>query len=153
MVPRHSSRPPCRRPPGGRKKSGRKKSGLTARAVVLGLVLCAVVLALAYPLRTYLAQRSEIAQLSAAKGASQQRVAQLQQQQDELADPATTIAAAHRRLHYVLPGETAYIVVPPVGDEPPSPRPQRSAVPGADASGPWYSRLWHTTRTADTGAR
>lgn len=147
-MPRHSARPP-RRP----RRGGRKGGGLTARAVVLGLVLCAVVLALAYPLRTYLAQRGEIAQLSAAKEVTQQRIARLQQRQEELADPTTTIAAARQRLHYVLPGETAYIVVPPFGDEPPSPRPQPSVAPGADASGPWYSRLWHTTRTADTGAR
>jgi len=132
-------REPARRSPGG----------LTGRAAVLGLVVCALVLSLAYPAKEFLAQRGEIGRLQEEQRQTQARVAALEEHKRRLADPAYVRAQARARLHYVLPGETVYVVVPPSGSpgagaEPPTPE--------ASADGPWYGRLWGTVRAADGSA-
>src|SRR4051794_36739612 len=63
------------RPPVARRR--RRSGRLTRRAAVLALVVCALVLSLAYPLKQYLAQRGQISQL-------EQQNAQKQKQVDEL---------------------------------------------------------------------
>jgi hypothetical protein len=69
----------------------------------------------------------------------QAEVAQLEARKAELADPAQVEAEARRRLRYVLPGETPYMVQLPedkAQDQPTEPG-QRPAPQGA-----WYERLW-----------
>ena len=70
-----------------------------------------MVLLLAYPLREYAAQRSEIDALRAQSAAASRQVAELTEQQRRWQDPAYVRAQARQRLHYVLPGETAYVVI------------------------------------------
>jgi cell division protein FtsB len=126
-----------RRPPGG----------LTGRAAVLGLVVCALVLSLAYPAKEFLAQRGEIGRLRAEQAQAQARVAALEQHKRQLDDPAYVRAQARARLHYVLPGETVYVVVPNSGgggDQGSTPE-----APEVSQDGSWYGRLWGTVRSAD----
>ena len=77
------------------------------------------------------------------------RVAALQHQLDQLADPAYVKAQARTRLHFVLPGETAYVVLAPSAP----PRPVGAAARGsATAIGtetPWYSQVWGSVKAAD----
>ncbi|CAA9252188.1 MAG: Cell division protein DivIC (FtsB), stabilizes FtsL against RasP cleavage [uncultured Corynebacteriales bacterium] len=125
----------------------RRAVGLTGRAAVLGLVVCALVLSLAYPAKEYLAQRGEISRLQDEQRQAQARVAALEARKRQLADPAYIRAQARERLHYVLPGETAYVVVSPSGSAGPG-----GAAPDAPTvteDGSWYGRLWDTVRTAD----
>ena len=120
------------------------RRGLTGRAAVLVLVIGALLVSAALPLRQYLAQRGQITELLAQQSATRVRVGELEAEKARLADPAYVAAEARRRLHFVLPGETAYVVIEP---GPPS-APQGPA--GGNA--PWYSQLWAGVQAADEPA-
>lgn len=53
------------------------RSRLTGRAALLALVLCTLIVALAYPMRQYVSQRAEIADLEREKQQASERVEQL----------------------------------------------------------------------------
>lgn len=112
---------------------------LTGRAGILALALCAIMVTVAYPLRQYLAQRSQIDDLRRQNQVTQQQVASLQAELNKWSDPAYVAIQARERLHYVRPGETGYIVPSPdTSGEPlgiPTPTQQ-----------PWYDRLWSTVK-------
>lgn len=116
---------------------------------ILGLVAAALVVSAALPVQEYLSQRAEIGALEQARTQAQARVGALEAERQRLLDPAYVAGEARRRLHFVLPGETSYVLVgpPPATDvdEPPS------KVPGSPvgATAPWYSQLWGSVRTAD----
>jgi cell division protein FtsB len=132
---------------GGVERARRIPGGLTGRAAVLGLVVCALVLSLAYPLKEYLAQRGQLAQLAQQRRAAEQRVTALEERRHQLSDPAYVKAQARKRLQYVLPGESVYVVVTPSPTAaPPAPA---TPLPSVGSSGSWYDRLWETVRTAD----
>ena len=90
-----------------------RPAGLTTRAAVLGLVLCALVVSAALPLREYLSQRAEIRNLQQSQSAARARVASLEEQKARLNDPDYVAALARDRLHFVRPGEVAYVVLAP----------------------------------------
>ena len=119
---------------------------------MLGLAVCAVVLTLAYPMREYLAQRSQIAQLAQQQETQLSRVAALEQQRKRWEDPAYVKAQARRRLQYVMPGEVGYVVLDPgqVRTSAPGRRPVTVAPSGKAEGTPWYSRLWGTVPAADS---
>ncbi|HEY6748492.1 MAG TPA: septum formation initiator family protein [Mycobacteriales bacterium] len=133
-------RGPARRAPGG----------LTGRAAVLGLVVCALVLSLAYPAKEFLAQRGEIGRLQDQQRQAQARVSALEEHKRRLEDPAYVQAQARARLQYVLPGETIYVVVPPAGSA--ADGGTEPEAPEVTDEGSWYGRLWGTVRTADGSA-
>jgi cell division protein FtsB len=124
---------------------------LTGRAAVLGLVVCALVLSLAYPLKEYLAQRGQLARLEQQQRAAEQRVTALEARRRQLSDPAYVKAQARKRLQYVLPGESVYVVVTPSPAVPTAAAPAAVPQPVGD-TGAWYDRLWETVRTADATA-
>jgi cell division protein FtsB len=128
----------------------RAPGGLTGRAAVLGLVVCALVLSLAYPAKEFLAQRGEIGRLRDEQRQAQARVSALEERKRQLADPAYVRAQARARLHYVLPGETVYVVVPPSGSG--TGDGATPDVPEVSQDGSWYGRLWGTVRAADGSA-
>jgi cell division protein FtsB len=130
--------------------SRRAPGGLTGRAAVLGLVVCALVLSLAYPAKEFLAQRGEIGRLRAEQAQAQARVAALEERKRQLGDPAYVRAQARARLHYVLPGETVYVVVPRSGGG--TEDSAEPDVPTVSQSGSWYGKLWGTVRSADGSA-
>jgi len=118
---------------------------------VLAVALASVALALALPFKIWLAQRGQISSLRAQTHQQQQHVAALQRQQQQWQDPAYVEQQARQRLHYVRPGEKAYIVLS-------KPKPKPAAAPQAEAnapalSGPWYSRLWQTVQLAGAPAK
>jgi len=84
---------------------------------VLAIAVCAVVLTLAVPLQQYLAQRAQLSDLVGQERAERARVAALEQQQARWNDPAYVREQARERLHFVKPGETAYVIVDPTPNE------------------------------------
>jgi len=117
----------------------RTKSQLVKQVAVLGLVFCAVALALAVPLRNYLSQRTALSASVSHEQELRVQLAALKQQEQALSDPAYIASEAKRRLQYVKPGDTVYVVhAPPL----PKPKADAAAAPGTPA--PWYSTLWDT---------
>ena len=122
--------------------SGRRPT-LTGRAAILVLVLAALVVTLAIPLRAWMSQQAEIAALEADVAQSRERVESLRAELEDWEDPAFVIAQARSRLHFVFPGEVGYVVL---GED------DRPIVPDEERvadQAPWYSRLWDSTLQAD----
>ncbi len=122
--------------------SGRRPT-LTGRAAILVLVLAALVVTLAIPLRAWMSQQAEIAALEADVAQSRERVESLRAELEDWEDPAFVIAQARSRLHFVFPGEVGYVVLGE-DDRPIVPDEERAA-----DQAPWYSRLWDSTLQAD----
>ncbi|HEY5882135.1 MAG TPA: septum formation initiator family protein [Nakamurella sp.] len=155
-----SSRPAASRPaaapgnaaPGTARRTGRTwrapalpgrslmpRSALARQVAMLGLVLCAVALSVAFPLRNYLEQRAELGAAVASQQDLEQQRAELQDRKNALLDNDYVAAEARRRLQFVTPGDTVFLVHAPAladsGDG-------TSATP--IPTGPWYGGLWDT---------
>jgi cell division protein FtsB len=146
-ISRSASRPAAARRPGpdGAVKRTRapQPKRFTGRATVLGLILITLALAFAYPVRVYLAQESEIAELEAGQDAQRERIRELTEQLSKWDDNEYVIAQARRRLHYVRPGEIAYVIV----ERPPA---KTATDQGRSVdTGPWYGKLWSNIQAAD----
>jgi cell division protein FtsB len=144
---RAADRPVRARQPGAgghaRRTVARPPRRLGGRATVLGLVLIALALAYAYPIRVYLAQQAEIERMQQAQEDQRQRIAALGEQLAKWDDPEYVRTQARRRLHYVKPGEVAYVIV-----EAPQPAVGNESAKARD-TGPWYDQLWSTIQAAD----
>ena len=129
----------------GELDAGRRPS-LTGRAAVLAVVVCMLAISLAYPLREYLAQRGDIGEYRERVAQQRGRVAALEAARERWQDPAYVEAQARERLRYVMPGETAYVVLEaeaaPVPDGVVVPQPAEAE------SSPWFADLWHTVEAA-----
>ncbi len=119
-----------------------RRSRLTGRAALLALVLCSLVVALAYPIRQYVSQRAEIADLEREREQARERVEQLRDLKARWQDDTYAEQRIRERLHYVMPGETGYIVIAP-GAAKESRRDQVAA------DRPWYSNVWDGVDKAD----
>ncbi len=128
------------------------RGGLTTRAAVLGLVLVALVLSAAVPLREFLAQRGDIRQAEAAQADAKARIAALQQRQQQLQDPGEVTRLARERFGYVLPGETLYTVLRPEAPATPAPEDGVQVRPTSPEQ-PWYQQVWGSVGAADSAPR
>src|SRR3954468_388820 len=144
---RTRERPQANRAPDARRS---RRTGLTSRAAVLAVALCAVLLTLAVPLQQYVAQRSQIRELAAQERQQRARVEELQRQQLQWKDPAYIRQQAKQRLHFVKPGETAYVIVDPAPKAASTPPPVPHET--AKSRGPWFSQLWSTVEVAGAGS-
>ena len=70
-------------------------------------------MALAYPIRQYVSQRGEVADLQRQREQARERVEQLRDLKARWQDDAYAEQRIRERLHYVMPGETGYIVIDP----------------------------------------
>ncbi|MEV0777669.1 septum formation initiator family protein [Streptomyces sp. NPDC050428] len=123
-----------------------RRSRLTGRAAFLVLVVCSLIVALAYPMRQYVSQRGDIAKQEQLTREAAQRVEELRDEKARLQDDAYIQRLAREHLHYVMPGETGYIMADPrVADE-------RRTDEGA-ADRPWYSNLLDGVDSADRADR
>lgn len=119
-----------------------RRSRLTGRAALLALVVCSLVVALAYPMRQYVSQREEIADLKRRKQQAQERVEQLRDLKARWQDDAYAEQQIRQRLHYVKPGETGYTMIDP-GEA------KQSRAEQKTAPRPWYINLWHAVDTSN----
>jgi cell division protein FtsB len=119
-----------------------RRSRLTGRAALLALVVCSLVVALAYPMRQYVSQRAEIDELQRQKQQAKERVERLRDLKARWQDDAYAEQQIRRRLHHVMPGETGYVVV-----DPSTARQSRAGRGGADR--PWYANIRDGVDKAD----
>jgi cell division protein FtsB len=111
----------------------------TRRAAILVTIVAALALSIAVPLRTYLSQRDEVAVQERLQAERRAQVQQLIERKAQLSDPAQIQAEARRRLRYVMPGETPYMVQLP-GDTGVESGSQPTAPAGPEQ--PWFQSLW-----------
>ncbi|MFD5324572.1 septum formation initiator family protein [Streptomyces sp. NPDC127092] len=119
-----------------------RRSRLTGRAAFLALVVCSLVVALAYPMRQYVSQQGEIAEQERRAAEAAQRVEELRDEKARLQDPAYVRRLAREHLHYVMPGETGFTVNDPEAEQ--RPRTEQGA-----SDRPWYDNLWDGVDRAD----
>jgi cell division protein FtsB len=129
-------------PPGG--GPARARPRLTGRAAVLVVVVCAIALSLAYPVREYLAQLRQIDQLQVQHAQIASRLQQLRAERRALGSPAYVKQQARDRLHMCLPAQTCYVIIN--GNKPSA----RTAASHQVVT-PWYARLWSSVHQADAG--
>ncbi|WP_030377504.1 MULTISPECIES: FtsB family cell division protein [unclassified Streptomyces] len=123
-----------------------RRSRLTGRAALLALVLCTMIVALAYPMRQYVSQRARIADEEREQRQARERVEQLRDLKARWQDDAYAEQQIRLRLHYVLPGETGYVVADPSAVT-------RTRSDGGAAARPWYANLWDGVDRADAAVR
>jgi cell division protein FtsB len=115
---------------------------LTGRAALLAVVMCAIALSLAYPVREYIGQRRQIDQLLATQQSLSQQVKNLQAEQKQFSDPSYIEQQARDQLHYCMTGEKCYVII---GN---SPAPDAGPAKTTTATS-WYSKLWGSVQKAD----
>jgi cell division protein FtsL len=115
---------------------------LTSRAAVLAVVICAIALSLAYPVRAYMAQRQQVDQLVAQQQTMLTQVKNLEAEQAKLSDRSYIEQLARQELDMCFPGTQCYVIE---GSHPliNGTRPQQ---PGP---APWYAKLWRSVEQAD----
>src|SRR5258708_13872049 len=126
-------------PGAGRGEGLRERSRLTSRPAVLAVVLCAIALSLAYPVREYIAQRRQIDQLEAQRQSIAASLGRLEAEQRRLTSNAYVEQQARDRLHMCLPTETCYVIISPS-------RPAAQAAPTHVPGLPWYERLLNSVQ-------
>ena len=115
---------------------------LTSRAAVLAVVICAIALSLAYPVREYVAQRQQIDQLVAQQQTMLAQVKNLQAQQAKLSDRSYIEQLARQELDMCFPGTQCYVIEG-------SQSPISGAQPQRPGLAPWYAKLWQSVERAD----
>lgn len=113
----------------------------TSRAAVLVVVICAIGLSLAYPIREYIADRRQIDQLQVEDAQLSAKVAKLRAEQHAVTSPAFIEQAARDRLKMCFPAQTCYVVIAPVQRHGKTVRSQPVT--------PWYGALWASVSKAD----
>ncbi|WP_332758698.1 FtsB family cell division protein [Streptomyces sp. MT206] len=121
-----------------------RRSRLTGRAALLVLVLCTLVVALAYPMRQYVSQRSEIAEQQRAADDARRRLEELRDEKARWQDPAYAEQQARKHLHFLRPGEIGYIMKDPGAEAAEQHRTGQAA-----SDRPWYSNVWDGVDKAD----
>ncbi|MBV9795026.1 MAG: septum formation initiator family protein [Actinobacteria bacterium] len=143
--PDRPSRPPSPPSPPRPGRPPLRPTKLTGRAALLAVVMCAIALSLAYPVREYIGQRRQIDQLLATQQSLSQQVKSLQAEQSKLSDPSYIEQQARDQLHYCMPDEKCYVIV---GN---SPAPDSTAPQKATPTS-WYAKLWGSVQKADQPA-
>ncbi|MEV7806614.1 septum formation initiator family protein [Microbispora sp. NPDC088329] len=118
---------------------------LTGRAAILAVVVCAIAMSLAYPVREYVAQRRQIAQLEAQQANALRKLQNLEQRRRRLEDPDYIKRLAKERLFYCEPGADCYQVL----DEEPAAAAKAGTKPPERPA--WYVTLWRSFEAADKG--
>jgi cell division protein FtsL len=119
-----------------------RSTRLTGRAAVLAVVICAIALSLAYPVREYMSQRQQIDQLVAQQQIMLAQVKSLQAEQAKLSERSYIEQLARQQLDMCFPGTQCYIVE---GSHP------LTSTARAQPSGPapWYAKLWQSVQQAN----
>jgi cell division protein FtsB len=123
-------------------RPGGPRPHVTGRAAILAIVLCAIALSLAYPVREYIEQRRQIDQLQAQRNSIAAHLKDLEHERQRLNSPSFIEQQARDRLHMCLPTQMCYVVIVPAA------RNGKAAKAPAE-SVPWYARLWSSVQQAN----
>jgi cell division protein FtsB len=134
-----ATRPPI--PPAALAAASRS-TRLTGRAALLAVVICAIALSLAYPVREYIDQRQQIDQLLAQQQTTSEQVKALQEQDSRLSQTWYVEQQARDQLHMCFPSEQCYEVISGQSAS-------ATAKAAPAAADPWYSKLWASVQRAD----
>ena len=108
---------------------------MPGRATALMVILAALALGYAYPVREYFTQRAEIQALSQAQAEQRQRIAALEEEEAKWHDDRYLEIQVRKRLYWVRKGEIPLIPIweedVDSGQPPPPPTPKN-----------WYDALW-----------
>ena len=122
-----------------------RSTKLTGRAALLAVVICAIALSLAYPVREYIAQRQQIDQLLAQQQTMSAQVKALEAEDNQLSQNWYVEQEAEDQLHMCFPQEQCYEVV--------SGQSAKTTVIAPQAvADPWYAKLWDSVQKADAPA-
>ncbi|MBO3738181.1 FtsB family cell division protein [Actinoplanes flavus] len=143
--------PAARRTPSGSGGAAAKRTeaprprALTGRATVLIALVVALALAYTYPVRVYLKQEAEIAEMERAQAVQRAEIAETAKTLEKWNDPEYLRIQARERIFYVRPGETPLLVV----DD--KDRAARTAAEQTPAAAPdrWYDTLWSSVQAAN----
>lgn len=124
-----------------------KRPQLTGRAAILAVVVCAIAMSLAYPVREYVAQRRQIAQLEAQQANALAKLQKLEERRRQLEDPEYIKRLAKERLFYCEPGADCYQVL----DEGSGDTAAAKAGTRQPEKPAWYLTLWRSFEAADKG--
>jgi cell division protein FtsB len=145
-MPQQSSPPPSSAGPSPAQAAAlaavARSTKLTGRAAVLAVVICAIALSLAYPVREYIAQRQQIDQLLAQQQNLATQVKALQAEKSKLSQSWYIEREAEDQLHMCFPQEQCYQVIA-------SQPAQASAAKKQPPADPWYAKLWGSVQQAD----
>ena len=130
------------RHPGDARRRPAGRPRFTSRAAVLAIVVCAIALSLAYPVREFITQRRQIGQLEAQHQQIEAQLSRLTARQRQLADPAYIERQARNKLHMCVPGQTCYVIIS-------RKRPASQAAQASAVGTPWYQRVWTSVQQAD----
>lgn len=129
--------------PAGRPQQPRAaRPHFTGRAAILAVVLCAIALSLAYPVREYIAERRQLDQLQAQAQQLTAQAKRLEAERRRLTTPAYIEQQARDQLHMCLPQQKCFIIIGPQA-------PAARLVVARQSSLPWYERLWSSVQQAD----
>jgi cell division protein FtsB len=119
---------------------------LTGRAAVLAVVICAIALSLAYPVREYVAQRRQVDYMVAQQQSMLTQVKSLEAEQGKLSSRPYIEQLAQQELDMCFPGTQCYIV------EGGQPQITISRIPRTGPA-PWYAKLWQSVEQADANTK
>jgi cell division protein FtsB len=153
-APRSANRPAAARraaAAGAAKRTSAPSPGrFTGRATALLAVLIALALAYTYPVRVYLSQQSDIAQMEAAQRNQLNHIGDLSQKAALWQDPEYVRIQARERFYMVYPGEVPLVVLsdPAGAARDAGTDPNKAKNPNPD---PWYGTLWSSIQAANKG--
>ncbi|TWG13755.1 FtsB family cell division protein [Actinoplanes teichomyceticus] len=131
--------------PAAKRTAAPRPRALTSRATILLAVFVVLALAYTYPVRVYLQQESQIAQMERAQAQQRAQIAETAKELEKWKDKEYIRIQARKELYYVRPGEAPLLVInDPDGAA-------RDADQKAPAAAPdrWYDTLWHSVRAAN----
>ncbi|GAA2685469.1 hypothetical protein Apa02nite_030850 [Actinoplanes palleronii] len=131
--------------PAAKRTAAPRPRALTSRATVLLAVFVVLALAYTYPIRVYLQQESQIAQMEREQTEQRADIAATAKELEKWKDKEYIRIQARKDLYYVRPGETPLLVInDPEGAA-------RDADQKAPAAAParWYDTLWHSVQAAN----
>ncbi len=129
--------------------SSRWRSRPTGRSLILLLVVAVLAVSYASSMKAYLQQRAHIAELKTQIADRSASIDDLEREKRRWNDEAYVRAQARDRFGYLMPGETAYVVL----DEDGKPLESRSRLhdPGEvlrEPPQPWWSDAWSSVELA-----
>lgn len=125
-----------------RAAGARAVAGDRPLVVMILLVTVVALMMLSGPFQSFLDARERVEGLEAQAAALEDANARLAQRAEDLRDPRHLELLAREQQGMIMPGEEAYVVVPPEVDRP------RIAedVTAAEPDRPWYRTLWESIR-------